>query len=176
MIGIHGAIEIMNGPDANLFHLLGERNLQIIWTLITQLIFATDHACQFRVMHDLQALIDFGEFDPSDEVSPRLLIMKLLLRFADMARMIKPIHPRELWMCGVIQGFHRTAEVRGCSAFVFTVSVVNFESLDQQASVMPFLQDICLPMVKLVVRIAPPLEIQRQHFETWSIEYFSVTE
>jgi hypothetical protein len=133
---INAAIEIMSDPDANLFHLFGERHLRIMWT---------SGSCMICKL--------------CSTLSPRLLIMKLLLRFADMAEVIKPIHPQELWMCGVVQGFYRTAELRACSAFIFTASVVDFESLDEQASIMPFLKNICLPMLKLVVQIAPPLKI-----------------
>jgi hypothetical protein len=166
------ALEAFSDPEANIFWLLGQKEIQSIWTLIVKLILATDMRCHFQLMREVQVLMESDELNVTGDHDHRLLVLKMLFKCADCAYIFRAFSTSKPWSVDDAREFFRTGDLRGARDFVFTTDQPSPEGVDEEACLIPFFINICVPLAQLVARVVPGLKglptVAKENIQKWA--------
>jgi cAMP-specific phosphodiesterase 4 len=142
-----------------------------MWRIILELILAKDMGLHFVVIRQLADLVESGEFNISGQSAHRLLLMKVLLKCADMAPVMRPLVDPGRWDVGLAEKFFRTGHLEEAK-LVHSGQPPTYENLDKEESMMGFFCGVCLPLAAVLVKACSSLkaipDILKGNIQKWA--------
>lgn len=151
------SIQVLSKEENNLFKSLTAADFKIMWTLIIQLILITDMAKHFDYLKEINALLDAGPLDLTDQ-HQRLLMMQGLLKCGDISNVSRPFELADKWCDVLCEEFFRQGDLEMASGMEYTSPLNDREHLDKPKSQIGFYTFVCLPLFQGVTRLVPELQ------------------
>lgn len=158
---VEAAIDIITSkPEANIFLNLNDQDYDEIWSILIELILAKDMRKHFKIVQKLKASLNSDNFNPMTDKNDRLLLMKCLLKTADLSKIVRPFNDSKNclanWNVSIAEEFFRQADLDETQGMVFISSNKDYTHLDKDASLFGFFNSVCIPLFQ-VVSVAVPL-------------------
>ena len=154
------AMEIIGRDESNIFRHVSDSVR--VWKDFVDLILATDMRKHFEFMDEF---LSCTEFSFSNE-SVRQLAMKILLKVADISPCCRALDIAQTKKSVVAEEFFNTGDCKAVTGIVFDGSHIN-----REASLVPFFNEVCLPLVNAASKLFPGLEDYKrqleQNIEAW---------
>lgn len=163
-------IEILTKEETNLLHALSPTDNKRIWTLMIRLILATDMAHHFKLVKQLQEILDAGGLNLADG-EHRVLMMQMLLKVADISNVSRPFETADKWCDVLCEEFFRQGDNEKKQGIELTSPLNDRENSNKPKSQIGFYNFICIPLYQAVARAFPPLEVNlnsvKANLEVW---------
>lgn len=150
-------IPIINRADINLFGHFDNNEVKLVWKLFIQLILATDMAHHFNLVTRATAACDEGSFNFKDP-ELRLLGLQLLLKVADVSNVARPFYIANQWCDILNEEFFHQGDLEK-ETIGLTSPMNDRDSSDKPKSQIGFYNGVCGPLLGVVARIYPALEV-----------------
>lgn len=149
------SIGIITKDECNIFKILNENESTQMWTLFINLILATDMAKHFSILESAKK-IDTANWSNTDE--GRLMIMKLLIKCADISNVARKLEIAEKWVNILCEEYFRQGELEKANGMEYSSPMNDREHLDKAKSQITFISGVCLPLFELVNTFVPHLQ------------------
>ena len=157
-------IDLLSEPECNIFQNIPETESTALWGRILDLILATDMSQHYTIIKSMQKSLETQESD-------NLILMKCLLKVADLSSVIRPKNSPQ-WSLDITDEFFHQSDLSQTPELVFTSDKKDYTSLDRDASLMAFLKNACLPLLRVVSQACPPLamnaEVLKTNIQLWA--------
>ncbi|OHT17691.1 3'5'-cyclic nucleotide phosphodiesterase family protein [Tritrichomonas foetus] len=162
-------IEILTNENYNLLHSLDVTNTTKMWTIMINLILATDMAHHFNLVKKLNETLDSG-LDMTNE-EHRMLVMQMLLKVGDISNVSRPFALADKWCDVLNEEFFRQGDLEKELGIGLTSPLNDREHSDKPKSQIGFYNFICIPLYQAVARAFPALEVNansvKSNLEIW---------
>ena len=162
-------IDILTNENYNLMHALSGEDSKKMWTLMLNLILATDMAQHFNLVKKLGEILDNGIDYNNDE--HRLLVMQMLLKVSDISNVSRPFDIADKWCDVLNQEFFRQGDLEKKLGIGLTSPLNDRDHEDKPKSQIGFYNFICIPLYQVVARAFPELEVNansvKSNLEIW---------
>lgn len=155
------AIGIISREKTNIFVGLPEEDIPKIWTIIINMIKATDMKLHFSIVQKAQELLDAGQFTFEDPVC-RLLAMQLLLKVSDISNVSRPFDFANKWCDILNEEFFRQGDNEKKLGLGLSSPLNDRDNADKPKGQIGFYNFICLPLYNVVKRIFPGLSVNAE--------------
>ena len=166
------AIGIFLKDNCNIFENLSREDSKTILNMIFKLILATDMRRHFKIVWKLKSLLTHDYFNAQANFEHRFLLMKCLIKIADISNIIRPFSTKNNWTTSIADEFFIQGDIKRTPEMIFNSSDEDYDHLDKEASLMGFFKSVCLPLVQAVSSAIPDLkmhsEILRENFQNWA--------
>jgi hypothetical protein len=149
-VHITATLQIFEDPECNLLKSLGQREEALVWQLVVELILATDMSIHFDILQEFRKLLEADEFRPQAKQPDRILLLKIFLKAADLADVMRPTSDFSNWTPDLAEEFYRTGDLSMITDVVAAGVAPTYEKLDREAALMRFLNDVCFPLAQLL--------------------------
>ena len=100
----------------------------------------------FTILNEFSNLVNSGQFDPDESQPHKLLLMKVLIKCADLAVMARPFDVARKNFDFVTEEFYRKGDIERCDGIVFIGADQKREDIDKKASFVGFAKNVALPL------------------------------
>ena len=163
-------IEVLTKEETNLLHSLSPSDNKRIWSLMIRLILATDMAHHFKLVKQMQEILDAGGLNLSDG-EHRVLMMQMLLKVADISNVSRPFELADKWCDVLCEEFFRQGDNEKRQGIELTSPLNDRENSNKPKSQIGFYNFICIPLYQVVARAFPQLEVNlnsvKANLEVW---------
>ena len=153
-------ISIIGENENNIFSGMTSSQSKPIWDLVIDLLLCFDMSVHFAIVDQLSMLLSGGDFYCEENPLHKFLLMKLLLKCADMSSLVRPFTIAQRSYPMLADSFFRHGEISRCSNLIFVSvkdGIEKREEIDPERSFVPFLKHVALPMFKLASHAVKPL-------------------
>ncbi|OHT15164.1 3'5'-cyclic nucleotide phosphodiesterase family protein [Tritrichomonas foetus] len=166
------AIEVLTKEDCNILRGLNDADYKSMWTMIIDLIMATDMRRHFKVVQELKTLLNSDEYNGPGDHTHRFLLMKCLLKSSDIAKIVRPLNDAKDWTVGLAEEFFRQGDLKHTPEMIFNSSDEDYAHLDKDASLMGFFKGVCLPLLQVISSTTSTLrsntEMLKDNIQKWA--------
>ena len=162
-------ISIMTRDESNLLHSLDESETTKMWSLLINLILATDMSKHFQIVEQGNEMIaEKRQWQKSE--ADRLLVMELLIKAADISNVSRRFDIANLWCTDLCEEFFRQGDFEKASGMECSPNN-DREHMDVEKSQIAFYHSVCLPLFELNAKISPGIQVQvdqvRKNMAIW---------
>lgn len=166
------AIRVISRDKCNLFHTMSENDVNTMWETIISLILSTDMAVHFDLMKSIEELKQSGSDWKTNEKS-RLLVMKLLIKCADISNVTRIFELADKWCDVLCEEFFVQNENQKSKQIDVTSPVVkNEEARSKERAQIGFYTNVCLPLFEILVyffpKLNPCVDQIKSNLEIWT--------
>ena len=159
------AISILTKEETNLFSEILGSDAKAMWSTLIQLILATDMSKHFTIIQEFKALTDEGKFDPTNVIEHRLLLMKMIIKAADISNVSRPFDLANRWCDVLCEEFFRQGDLEMASGMEYTSDLNDREHLNKSKSQIGFYTSVCLPLYQALANAIQPLDVNAKSVE-----------
>lgn len=149
------SIGILTKDDCNIFRILNEDELTKMWSLFIDLILATDMAKHFIIMEEANT---FNKLEWSESEEGRLMMMKLLIKVADVSNVARKFEIADKWVDILCEEFFRQGDLEKASGMEYSSPMNDREHLDKAKSQIGFYKNVCVPLFEITRDYWPQLD------------------
>lgn len=160
------AISIIAKDELNLFHKLDDEDYAHVWDMIVQIILSTDMAKHFVHLNQMNQLVDSQEFDPAVIAEHRLLLLKNLLKCADISNVARPFELADRWCSILCEEFFMQGDLEKAAGMEYSSPMNDREHLDKAKSQIGFYSNVCLPLYLALAKAVPALKVNVQSVQS----------
>lgn len=143
------SISILTRDECNLFSYFDDDDLSIIWRNFIELILATDMSKHFEILDECKALLESGR-DWKTNRNDRLLVMKLLIKAADISNVARQFETADKWCTVLCEEFFKQGDLERAQGMEYSSPMNDREHLDRPKSQIGFYQSVCLPLFEML--------------------------
>jgi hypothetical protein len=171
-VHITTAQQIFEDPECSILRSLGRREETLVWQLVVELILGTDMSMHFNILQQFRQLVEAEQFSPQGKLPHRMLMLKMFLKAADLADVLRPTSDFSKWTPDLAEEFYRTGDLSKITGVVVAAADPTYEKLDREAALMGFLKDVCWPLAQLLPRVGIAMkqipEIVKDNMKKWA--------
>jgi len=164
------AIRILLQDDSNIFNNIDTENSKKLWNWIIQMVLSTDMLLHDSFMIEYNAIVDEGSLNLSSELH-RLMTMQLILKVANASNAGRPFHIAERWASLLYEEFWRQGDMEVAQNMPLSQPFNGRKETKIAEEQVSFINGICLPMFKTIIRVFPELEsnldVLKGNLEKW---------
>eukprot|EP00727_Mastigamoeba_balamuthi_P012361 m51a1_g7748 putative 3 5 -cyclic nucleotide phosphodiesterase (384) ;mRNA; r:30660-32034 len=154
---------VFNACGCNFMEGLPRADVHELWKKTVELVMATDMSCHTKLVGELKARTA-GESLKLGDAQDRMLLLKLLLKMADISNAARPWELCHKWACMVQEEFFAQGDLERSRG----LAVSSF--MDRAAPALPKMQVsfgtfVVLPLVAALVEAVPELEFLKSNLE-----------
>lgn len=153
------AVSILTRDECNIFTGLNPNQYKAMWNLVFDLILATDMSRHFNLLSILATLFSSGEFDHEENTEHKILLMKLVIKAADLSGLARPFDIACLHFPYIAEEFFRQGELEIAEGIFYVDGIEDREHIDKYSSLLGFATNICLPLFESVSKSLPQLSL-----------------
>ncbi|OHS97092.1 3'5'-cyclic nucleotide phosphodiesterase family protein [Tritrichomonas foetus] len=151
------AVNVISKDACNVFHTLDKNESNKMWKTVISLILATDMAKHFELIAEARKLLESGD-DWKKSETGRLLLMKLLIKAADISNVARKFSLADQWCDVLCEEFFRQGELESADGLDFSAGMRTRDSLNKEKSQIGFYTSVCLPLFETLAGFFPLLK------------------
>ncbi|OHT14625.1 3'5'-cyclic nucleotide phosphodiesterase family protein [Tritrichomonas foetus] len=160
-------IGVLTKDTSNLLYSLDDTESTKMWTLLINLILATDMARHFSIMEKAEQMIRRNR--PSDpwfsRENDRLLVMQLLIKSADISNVSRKFELANKWCSYLCEEYFIQGDLE--KAYGMEISPMNDrEKIEKEKLQIDFYRNVCLPLFEMDAKISPATEVQVEQIKS----------
>ena len=152
------AIHVSTKEECNIFSGFDSATYKHIWTMIIQLILATDMAKHHSTLQAANEKLDKSPIDPNKEAD-RMMVMELVLKCGDISNVSRPFELADKWCDVLCEEFFRQGDLEKTNGMEYTSPLNDRAHLDKPKSQIGFYTFVCLPLYETAARAVPALQV-----------------
>ncbi|OHS96011.1 3'5'-cyclic nucleotide phosphodiesterase family protein [Tritrichomonas foetus] len=164
------SIDVISKEECNIFEYFTGDDYRKMWSLVINLILATDMARHFDLLKQFNALKDEDTFS-MENPEHRLLIMQLVLKCGDVSNVSRPFELADKWCDVLCEEFFRQGDLEMANGMEYTSPLNDRAHLDKPKSQIGFYTFVCLPLYQTTARGIPELKCNveqvQSNLEKW---------
>ncbi|OHT06739.1 hypothetical protein TRFO_05406 [Tritrichomonas foetus] len=140
------AISVLSSDECNLFGGVSVTVSRPVYNLIIELILSTDMSRHFVIESEFTSLVSSNELDVEENTSHKNLLMKVVLKSADLCSVSRPYDVAKKSLEYVAEEFYRFGDIDKAEGICFTSPDPRRENIDKKASLVGFMNSVALPL------------------------------
>lgn len=148
-------LRVLCADESNLLSKFSSSQSKDILETIINLILSLDMSLHFTILNDFMSLLKSGEFDIEKSPIHKLLLMKIVVKCADLSPLARPFDTAEKSFDYIADEFFRKGEIERANGVVFESAGSKRTEINREKSLPGFLKSVALP---LFVALAKKIE------------------
>jgi hypothetical protein len=150
------ALSILSKERFNLFNSLDIDDATKCRDLVLQLILATDMGKHFDIVSNMNICLR-EKVDIAGNEGHRLLFLKILIKCADLAPVVRRFEVADCYRCPVCEEFFRQGDLTKAAGMVWISHGSGNDALDRPKSCFGFFKSVCMPCFEVLAKFWPDL-------------------
>lgn len=151
------ALNILSEERTSVIHSLSPDDTTLLWQIIIEMNRGTDVNIHFKLLEDINQLIDSGDFDLGKR-EHRLYAMMLMLKCSDISNVCRSFKIAEKWCNSLNKEISRKSDSEKENSLNVSGSF-DIDSIENARIQIGFYNFICIPLFATLAKIFPELEV-----------------
>lgn len=166
-------IRVFSDEQTNLFKGIEDADLRNLWSWIIRMILATDQGMHFKILKQVNDLLDQGPIRLENSTH-RILAMTLLMKAANLANVTRPFDTADAWCTSLYDEFMAQGDLETSKGFDLSSPMNSRDKPRKAHGQVTFYTDVCVPLFHTICRIFPELESSTsaavaENLEKWKL-------